>query len=173
MIDPELKYCPRCNDEYRAEIVSCAACNVALITGRQKLEMEAEAEARMNGRLGAITSDDDIVTLHRGSMGDIKHLQSLLADQRIGSLITGDSNSCGKGCCGPSSFYLQVRREDVHEALRVIGEEYERTTALAHHDLGCADAVFDENAAEAVCPACGFRFATTETTCPDCGLCFG
>lgn len=33
--------------------------------------------------------------------------------------------------------------------------------------------VFDANATEAICQACGAKFATSATECPDCGLCYG
>ena len=40
MIEPDLKYCPKCDDEYRAEIEKCATCGIELITGLQKIERE-------------------------------------------------------------------------------------------------------------------------------------
>jgi len=40
-------------------------------------------------------------------------------------------------------------------------------------DVNEAGTELNQDAGEAVCPACGFAFATTTTTCPDCGLCFG
>ena len=174
MIDPELKYCPKCNDEYRAEIVICAACRVPLLTGREKLDMEAAARKKLTSRVAHIGPDDDTVIIQKGSLSDLKYFEGLLAAENIGAIITGEGNSCGKGCCGSSSnCFLQVRRDDAEDAVAIIEAEYRRSTALDHHDLSCADAVFDENASEAVCPACGHRFATSQTTCPDCGLCFG
>ena len=38
--DPELKYCPVCDDEYRADIKMCAVCAVELISGLEKIAAE-------------------------------------------------------------------------------------------------------------------------------------
>lgn len=171
-IDPDLKYCPQCNDEYRADIVICAACRVDLISGRDRLAMEQGRKQHLESRKGDLTPADDIVTIHGAPLNDVKRLQARMKEERIGTLIVGDEKSCGKGCC-PSTYYLQVRREDAHAALMIIKEDHQRNTAMHAHDTSFADAVFDAGASEALCPACGFRFSTNTTTCPDCGLCFG
>mgnify|MGYP000721968206 CR=1 FL=1 len=80
-----------------------------------------------------------------------------------------DGSNCG--CRGPE-VELRVRESDLAEAMRILAEEYWQSTGLAEHDLKFAGAVFDAEAAEATCPACGCQFATHSTTCPDCGLCF-
>jgi hypothetical protein len=172
MIDPELKYCPRCNDEYRADIEQCAACEIALVTGTRKLEMEREKKEQLSRRRGKLTAEDELVIIERGSLHDLRRLESLLAAERIGTSMTGDENSCSKSCC-PSNFYLQVRKEDAADALQIIAEEHRRTTGLDEigHDHG--QEIFNPAIAEAVCPACGFSFPTSQATCPDCGLCFG
>ena len=172
MIDPELKYCPKCEDEYRAEIETCASCRIQLITGNDKLVMEEARKQRLTGRRGELTPEDDIVTIHGGQLNDIRHIEELLAVERIGTLVIGDDKSCGKGCC-PSTYYLQVRREDALDALGIIKAEHKRVTALDHHDNSHADSVYDDKADEATCPACGHTFSTKAATCPDCGLCFG
>lgn len=172
-IDPELKYCPKCNDEYRSDIENCAGCNVPLITGAQRLAIEEERQRKIAGRSTTLSINDDLVTIHRGTLHDAKRLEVLMADERIGTLLAGDDNSCGKGCC-PSYFDLKVRREDAADAMKIIDEEFRRSTGIDAHEMGDhADAVFNPHAAEAVCPACGTKFPTATTTCPDCGLCFG
>lgn len=170
--DPDLMYCPQCNDEYRSDIVLCASCQVNLISGRERLAMEEDRTQHLQTRKGDLRPDDDIVKIHGGPLIDIKRLQAKMEKERIGTLIVGDEKSCGKGCC-PSTYYLQVRREDAHAAFRIIQEEHHRHTALHDHDISLTDAVYDAGAAEALCPACGCRFSTSSTTCPDCGLCFG
>ena len=171
MIDPELKYCPQCNDEYRAEIKICAACQVELITGREVLDIEEARQQRRSAHRDEITVDDDLVPVHQASLADVRHLAALFKAKYIESLISGDESSCGKGCCAPK-YYLNVRREDGPDAMRILQEEYLRTTALESHGADHIDGVFDEDVGEALCPACGSVFETTTTTCPDCGLCF-
>ncbi|PID72369.1 MAG: hypothetical protein CSB34_02440 [Desulfobulbus propionicus] len=68
---------------------------------------------------------------------------------------------------------LQVREADIQEVMAVLEQEYMESTSLVDHDITNAGAVFDTNAAQATCPACGYQFSTDTLTCPDCGLCFG
>jgi len=172
MIDPDLKYCPQCNDEYRAEIEKCAACSIDLITGRQKIEMAEAASKKLASRVRDISPDDDLVALRRGPLSDMRHLASLLNGENIGTLLAGDENTCGKGCC-PTVYTLLVKRDDGMESLHIIEEEHRRTTGLEEYHHPDPDAIFNPDAGEACCPACGHSFPTSETTCPDCGLSFG
>ncbi len=171
-IDPELKYCPRCNDEYRADIVTCAECGVELLTGNQ---MEAMLEERRRGRKGRsmeIGPGEELVAVRSGPVLQIKELQVILEDHGIPSLVVkAGGGGCGKGCCG-TDLVLQVRMDDAREVVRILEEEHVRGTGLAEYDTSHADAVFNTAAEQATCPACGCTFPTTTTTCPECGLCF-
>ena len=170
--DPDLKYCPQCDEEYREEIISCASCNIELITGSEKLAMEEAAKIKFASRSMDITADDELANIRKGPLGDMKHLQGLLASENIPSLVAGEKGNCGKGCCGGGDFYLQIKMVDGEDAMEVLAREFKRTTALDSHDLSHVHAVFDTGAASSTCPACGFTFSTSESTCPDCGLCF-
>lgn len=172
MIELDLKYCPECNDEYRAEIERCAVCDVVLITGAQKIEMEEERRRKQQNRTAELSPDDDLVALRRGPLSDMRHLVSLLEAENIGTLLVGDEKSCGQSCC-PSVYTLLVKREDGMEAHVLLEEEHKRTTGLVYHEHSDVDSVFNPEAGEACCPACGHRFPPTGTTCPDCGLNFG
>jgi hypothetical protein len=172
MIDPELNYCPRCNDEYRADIVQCAGCEIDLITGTRKLELEKEREEKMARRSGKLSPEDEVVNIERGALQYLRQLESLLAAERIGSRMVGDEQGCSKSCC-PSNFYLQVKKEDATDAMQILAAEYLRTTGLESKGRATDEVVFNPHAGEAICPACGFRFSTSSATCPDCGLCLG
>ena len=171
MIDPELKYCPKCKDEYMPHAVNCAACEITLISGTDMLAMEQNRHAKRSQRATSISPDDDIVTVHHAQVGEIRRLESLLAAENIVVLITGDNQSCGGGCC-PGSFYLNVLREDALDALKIIEQEFDRTTGLNGHDRGHAEAVFNPADLLVTCPACGATFTPSGPECPDCGLCF-
>ena len=178
MVEPELKYCPKCDDEYRAEIEKCAACGIDLITGQQKIEMAEALKKKLESRVSELSPDDDLVRIRRGILSEMRHLSNLLNDSRIGTLLVGDMTTCGKDRFGntlstPTTYDLQIKREDAAEALHIVDEEHKRTTVLLEYDKFNVDAVFNPEAREACCPACGHSFPTTETSCPDCGLSFG
>ncbi len=169
--EADLKYCPQCQDEYRADIESCAACKITLLTGAEMLDMMGRSQQARNQRRGALRADDDVVTIHKGTLADLKKLEKAFARENIGMVIVGDEGGCNKGCC-PSTFFLQVRREDAQAAFALIQEDFRQVTGLEDFDTSLTDAVFNEEEGQATCPACGFEFETSTTTCPDCGLCF-
>ena len=171
--DPEYNYCPKCQDEYRADIRECAACGVALVPGAEMSKQAGKADEQRDKRKGDLKPGDDIVNIHKGSLADLKPLEKELEAEYIGYLIAGDDQGgCNKGCCA-SSFYLKVRREDAREAFMIIDRQFEIATGINDHDLSLTDSVYNPDAGQAVCPACGFTFKTSDLTCPDCGLCFG
>lgn len=170
-IDLEMNYCPTCGDEYRIDIRYCPVCTLSLISGREKLEKVMAAEKALSGRSMDISPDDELVTIRKGPIKDMKSLQKLLAMDKIPAILAGDEKSCGKSCCGPE-LYLQIKKEDMQMATEVLSREFIKSTALDSHDLSNAAAVFDHLAAETVCPACGCRFSPTVGACPECGLCF-
>jgi len=170
MFEAELKYCPKCNSEYRPEIVICPACQCDLISGRELLARHDEQQKERDGRRVELSADDDLVTVRRGALAEMRVYEELLAKERIGSLLAGDESSCGKGCCG-GSFDLIVRREDAHDAVEIIEAEIRRTAVIDVDGPGPNDSVFDPLASENTCPACGHCFSGG-TECPDCGLCF-
>lgn len=171
--DPELNYCPVCDEEYRADIGMCADCLVALVSGRERIADEQKVWQQRATRSMELSAEDDLVGVRKGPLLEMKKLQQLLARERIPSLIAAEkSGTCGKGCCGTEMF-LQIRRADGEEALQVLARDFQRSTALDHHDLSHVRSVYDSQAGQTMCPACGFRFSPTTATCPDCGLCFG
>ena len=171
-IDPDLKYCPVCNDEYRAEFVLCAGCEIELMTGRQYIEMTGAGIQERESRSMDLSTDDELIQLRSGPLNEVKQLRSLLEKEHIPSLLVSKDGNCGKGCCGPS-FLLHVRFEDGQAAMAILADEFRRTTSLMSHDLSTTDSVFDPDAETTFCPACGCSFSPTVMTCPDCGLCFG
>lgn len=171
-IEPDLKYCPQCADEYRAEIEKCAACGLELLTG---VQMQALLESRGQKKVPRsleIFPDEPMTTIRKGPVLQMKQLQTYLLEQGIPSLAVKESpENCSKGCRG-AELLLQVRTSDLREVAAALEQEHRKSTGLADHDTSLVGAVYNVQAKEATCPACGFQFPTSSTTCPDCGLCF-
>jgi hypothetical protein len=178
-IDPEMQYCLKCNGEYMPEISTCAVCGLTLISGDEMLERHQAGRQQLASRKGALTPDDDIVTIFKSQLADVKRVELQLQKENIGTLVWGDKASCGKGCCGGGELELRVRREDAMAALAVIEADFKRQTASHEMQSAIADCVVDLGESENCCPACGCTFAMAHQqdvqalTCPDCGLCFG
>lgn len=170
-IEPDMQYCPQCQDEYRPGVAVCATCGVALLSGREMQEIMDRKNSRLAGRAATISPEDELVDIIKGKIINVKSVQVLLSREGIPSLIAGDSASCGKGC-GGTDVRLQVRTTDLPEVMAVLVREHVQTTGLTDHDTSYADAVYDPDAGAATCPACGCTFSTESKTCPDCGLCF-
>lgn len=170
-IEDDLKYCPGCRDEYRAEIETCAVCNLQLLSGVAMRALLEEKQQVRAGRSMEIGPEDELVDIRKGPVLQMKELQKLLADKALPSLTVKEDGGCGKGCCG-TDLLLRVRLADIQDVMAVLEEEHVRSTGLADHDTSYAGAVFNTGAERATCPACGCTFPTTVPTCPDCGLCF-
>jgi predicted Zn-ribbon and HTH transcriptional regulator len=172
-IEPNLRYCLECGDEYRSEIRVCANCGKELIDGSRVEAIMVQQDQRHQARSREITPDEEVVTIRKGPTLQIKQVQAYLLERSVPSLLISEQGSnCGKGCCG-TELLLQVRRDDIEEVMTILEQEYRITTGLEDFDTTYTDAVYDTNAEQATCPACGYSFSTKSSTCPDCGLCFG
>ena len=170
-IDPAMHYCVNCDDEYMPEILKCGVCGADLISGEELLAQKLGYQEQLASRLGELTAADDIVTILKAELHEVKRIEQHLKAENIGTLIIGDENSCGKGCCG-GSVELKVRVQDTLAAMAVIEVDLDRAAAKHEHEA-FADYGFDQARAEHTCPACGAIFAVDGNTCPACGLCFG
>ena len=96
-IDPDMRYCPECSDEYKAKIKKCVLCDRDLISGSEKLEKLRLKELAFNGRSMIINAQDECVVIRNGKLRDLKLLQILLETERIPTIISGESAGGGKG----------------------------------------------------------------------------
>lgn len=94
-IDTDCNYCPKCEEEYRAEIKTCASCSVPLMPGSEKLAILRRQETDVHSDFQEITADDELVTLQTGKLLDLKELQQLLKKAHIPSMLAGEDMSKG------------------------------------------------------------------------------
>lgn len=171
--EPDMKCCPECGDEYRPEFNHCAICKIELISAASEKNKHSRTDNKKKNRSLHISPEDELVTLRRGSLVDIKDLQRLLKAESIGSLLVEDRSGGNSGCGNAKTFDLRVKAEYAVDAQQLLADDFKRSTALDSHDFQQeAGAVFDERSTEARCPACGCHFQTSDRTCPECGLCF-
>ncbi len=176
-IEKDLKYCPECRDEYRAEIHSCAACGIELITGEQLLSSGRGKKAKRVA-LAELGEHDTLALLQVGGIQEMKKLKKGLAAIGISSVLA-KSDNCGGGCCGPE-IQLHIRDQDAAEAHAFLLAEHQRDTGLMkdnrqenlHDHQHQVEAVFNPQAATVQCPACLSMFVPESSACPDCGLQF-
>lgn len=171
-IEPDLNYCPQCADEYRAGITTCAACGIELLSGAQMQALHESRTRKKSSRSLTILPDEPLTPVRKGPVLQMKELQAYLLRHGLPSLAVKESAACCTTGCRGGELLLQVRTADLPEVMTALEQEYRQSTGLSDHDTSLAGAVYNTQAAEAVCPACGFRFSTSSTTCPDCGLCF-
>lgn len=162
------RYCPRCDGEYRAEISVCAGCQVPLVAHRRDPEPGVRA-----GEPVAISPDEEVVTVQRGRLMDIKLQQRRFEREGIASVIGGEGPGGGGSCCRTSGFELQVRTVEAAAAQRLLEQEFRRSTGLEEQTLAeVATTIIDPTAATVRCPACAHHFTPEGDCCPECGLCF-
>jgi hypothetical protein len=125
-IDEELKYCPECNDEYRADMKRCVSCDVPLISGKEKRREFLAVVKQQSNRSMKIDPAETVVTIQQGPMKDIKALKRVLEAAFIPALLTSDGQARG-GCCGGPQLMLQVREDDRQHAAEVLTAEFEKS----------------------------------------------
>ncbi|PID72370.1 MAG: hypothetical protein CSB34_02445 [Desulfobulbus propionicus] len=92
-IEPELQYCLQCGDEYRADITTCATCNIALVSGKEVRTLLARQQERSRQMSKAIAADEPVVTIRKGAAMQIKQLQEYLMENSIASRALADPSA--------------------------------------------------------------------------------
>lgn len=103
-------------------------------------------------------------------LDDAKTLQLKMKDKDVEIILNHNEQTCTRGCA--VTVEVICWDKDVEQVMTVLKSDYEKQ--LEGHEVNweAMNAVFDPNAEEATCPACGTKFAVAGTECPECGLCF-
>lgn len=99
---------------------------------------------------------------------DAKTFQDDLLKDGIEIVLNHNEQTCTRGC----SVTVEVLgyEKDLESISKKYQDNYQQLTDGHDVNWEVANSVFDSNAAEATCPACGFLFSTAKSECPDCGL---
>ena len=102
---------------------------------------------------------------------DAKTFQEQLKSRGIEIVLNHSDQTCTRGCA------VTVEVMGYEKDLPIITEVYSHNfqKLVEGHDINWEqmNSVYDPNQAEATCPACGHKFATSNSECPDCGLVLG
>ena len=101
-------------------------------------------------------------------LDEAKTFQNKLKRINIELILNHNDQNCTRGCS--VTVELLAKESDIPKIQSVYADEYQKM--LQGHDVNYEqmNAVFDPQAEQVVCPACGFKFSPTKNQCPDCGL---
>lgn len=113
----------------------------------------------------------DEVFLGTMDIQEAKTHQIALKNKGVKLEIKSNGETCTTGC----KVTVEVWGKSVDSESIVNYFRQFNLKNIAGHTLNfeALASVYDTNAAETMCQACGAKFATTCTECPDCGLCYG
>ncbi|MFW5887300.1 MAG: hypothetical protein ACOCUH_00725 [Bacteriovoracia bacterium] len=104
-------------------------------------------------------------------MSDAKRLQNIAADSQIQLELRSNPQTCTRGC--KVTVELWGEEKDLKFLSDLFRKEQLRDLPNAEINFEALDSVYDPNAQEVTCQACGHKFSPDKTECPDCGLVYG
>jgi double zinc ribbon protein len=162
-----VRYCPRCDSEYRLEILTCAECGGELEV-REEGYHPPPQEPFPDVADGADEPPGEYRSLYySGEIADLEPLTDALGESRIPYRV--DAADDTKVPLSPHNrFYLKVRDEEREQARQLL-ESLPQATELGIVD-DLAEKNFDPGKGYRNCPACSASIPAGARKCPDCGL---
>lgn len=113
----------------------------------------------------------ELVKLAVMGLNDAKELQRDCQSQGVELVLNHNDQTCTRGCA--VTVEVHATEKDLPIVQKVYSEKYQKL--LKGHDVNfdVINSVYDTSEDTAICPACGFKFSTTNSECPDCGLMLG
>jgi len=118
-------------------------------------------------------SNENKVLLGVTDVNEAKGLLEKMALKGFDLEIRHNDETCKMGCRGVR-VEVWANETDVPAIMQIIKQEKLELLANEGTDVDHEriNQVFDTNAEQAICPACGASFSTTLKECPECGLVF-
>jgi len=153
-----VRHCPRCDTDYRPEILTCAECGEGLELRQEEGEPPPPAEPPP-GEYRSL--------YYSGNVADLEPLADALARAEIPYRVEGSEDEAVT-LVPHSRFDLRVRDEERERARQVL-ESLPEAMALGIVDH-LADRTFDPVKGYESCPGCSASLPAGALKCPDCGL---
>lgn len=155
-------YCPKCGGEYRANVLMCAMCQIALVNEKpvtgDKFSPVAMEEALAGRELRGVLEGAFIPVFEAQRSLSSAGIMSLIADDAGQPVAQGTSQQ----------FFLMVAEGDHPQARNYFKTLWEQGRLSLGLNL------IEELAASTdACPACGSPLSESVAECGDCGLVVG
>lgn len=102
------------------------------------------------------------------NLQEAKNHQLKLKQQGISVELKTNNQTCTTGC--KVTVELWGNDEDRELLQKYFDTDFLKHVSVDHLNLEQIAAVFDPNAEEVICQACGTKFSPVVNECPDCGL---
>jgi hypothetical protein len=105
------------------------------------------------------------------NLQEAKNHQLKLKSQGVELEFKTNGKTCTTGC----TVTVEVWADDSHNEIinAHFQSDYSKHVKGLEPNIEHLASVFDPNAAEVVCQACGMKFSPQMNECPDCGLVYG
>jgi DNA-directed RNA polymerase subunit RPC12/RpoP len=161
-----VRVCPECGEEFRPEIVACSDCGATLEDRFDEQDDPAVTAGMPGGADGADGGEPSADPAAQGTFVRILGADRA-ADLEPLAQRLGRAGLPFQVRASQLSFELLAREEDHERVREALGD-------LLKPDLPGSDAqVFDPEAGDLACPACGSQLAPATEECPECGLTVG
>lgn len=105
------------------------------------------------------------------ALQEAKNLVNQMAKQAVEVFLDHNEATCTRGCA--VTVEVLAWEKDLPAIKAVLDRNFSQLAQGHEFDPEVAGSVYDTSKENAICPACGFEFATSNTECPDCGLVLG
>jgi hypothetical protein len=113
---------------------------------------------------------EELILLVVLPLDEAKSLKAQLLNVGVSTELNHNEQTCNRGCS--VTVELWGRASDLEQIRDVYQTNFQKMASDHSVDWNIINSTFDENQAEATCPACATQFSTQLSECPECGLVF-
>lgn len=117
------------------------------------------------------SNEMDLVKVGVMGLHEAKTFKQELEKLGVELVLNHNEQTCTRGCS--ITVEILAKESDLSQIQKMYQEKYEKLLEGLDVNVDQMNSVFDTSQSEAICPACGHNFSTSNTECPDCGLVLG